>query len=96
MVLNKLIISQIDDLYKPSGSFIFNYLIPIVIITVWLYNVIRMSIKIQLKAAKTDWSTNKCSPKYLFVSGLIQPNPGLGVVGSTRNNFNDCVLNVNK
>ena len=94
MVLNKKIISQIDELYKPSGSFIFNYLIPIIIISVWLYNVIGLLIQIDLNASKINWNTNKCDPKYLFVSGLIQKEPGLGKVGSTRKNFTNCVANV--
>jgi hypothetical protein len=96
MVLTTEIINQIDDLYKPSGSFTFNYLIPTIVIGVWLYNVIRLLIQIQLNASKADWSKNKCDAKYLFVSGLIQTEPGLGKVGSTRKNFKDCVLRVNQ
>ena len=87
---------QIDDLYKPSGSFIFNYLIPIIIISVWLYNVIGLLIKIELSASKIDWETNKCSSKYLFVSGLIQPEPGLGKIGSSKKIFKQCVMNLIK
>jgi hypothetical protein len=88
-----MIINQINELYKPSGSFIFNYLLPILIIIIWLYNVISLLIKIQLNSSKINWAKNKCEPKYLFVSGLIQPEPGLGKIGSTRKNFKECVLN---
>jgi hypothetical protein len=94
MVLHQTTINQIDDLYKPSGSFIFNYLIPIIIISIWLYNVIGLLIQIELNASKTDWKTSKCTSKYLFISGLIQPEPGLGKIGSTRKNFKECVMNL--
>ncbi len=94
MVLNRTNINQIEQLYKPSSSFTFNYLIPIVVIVVWLYNVIGLLIKIELNASKIGWSKNKCNPKYLFVSGLIQSEPGMGKIQSTRKNFNQCVLDV--
>ena len=92
MVLTQSIIIQVEDLYKPSGSFVFDYLIPIIIICVWLYNVIGLLLKIELNASKSDWAKNKCNSKYLFVSGLIQPEPGLGKIGSTRKNFKECVI----
>ena len=88
-----LLTEQIDELYKPSGSFIFNYLIPIIIISVWLYNVIALLIKIQLSSTKLSWKQNKCSPSYLFVSGLIEPVVGESAALTTKNNFNECVLN---
>ena len=94
MVLHQTTIDQINDLYKPSGSFIFNYLIPIGIIIVWLYNVIGLLTKIELSVSQKDWKTNKCTSKYLFVSGLIQPEPGLGKIGSSRKNFKECVMNL--
>jgi hypothetical protein len=87
---------QINELYKPSGSFIFNYLIPIVIIVIWLYNVISLLIKIEINSTKTTWSQQKCNPKYLFISGLIQTEPGKGVIQTTKKNFKQCVIDASK
>ena len=87
---------QINELYKPSGSFIFNYLIPIVIIVIWLYNVISLLIKIEINYTKTIWSQEKCNPKYLFISGLIQTEPGKSVIQTTKNNFKNCVIDASK
>lgn len=92
MVLSQKILNQINELYEPSGSFIYYYLLPTIIIIIWLYNILSLLVSIEINSSKENWSQNKCTPKYLFFSGLIQPEPGLGKVGSTRKNFKDCVL----
>jgi len=96
MVLTGKIVNQIDELYKPSGSFIFNYLIPIIVIVVWLQNVYSLLTQIELNSSKSEWKQNKCDPKYLFISGLIQPEPGKGAIQTTRTNFKNCVLDIIK
>jgi hypothetical protein len=63
------------------------YVICIIFITITTYYIIR----INLTLSKIDWAKNKCVPKYMFVSGFIQKEPGLNILGSISKNFKQCI-----
>ncbi len=80
----------IKELYKPGDPFIFNYIIPIGVIIIWLYYTIYYIIQIEINVSK-KFPKNKCNSKYLFVSGFIQKEYDENILTSTKNNFKRCV-----
>ena len=68
------------DVFIPYGICI----IFIIIITYYI-------IRINLTISKVNWTKNKCVPKYMFVSGFIQKEPGLNILGSISKNFKQCI-----
>ena len=83
-------ITLIKELYKPGDPFIFNYVIPIGVIIMWLYYMFYYMIQIELSVLK-KMPKNNCSSKYLFVSGFIQKDYDESILASTKNNFKKCV-----
>lgn len=43
-----------------------------------------------------DWNKQKCNPEYLFYSGYIKTNPNSSPFESTKDNFNDCIIQYGK
>ena len=75
-----------DDFYESYG---FNLFIILFFISVVIY----LLVKIELKVYRKKWSSLKCHPKYLFISGFIQREDNLGPIYSTFHNYNECIQN---
>ena len=66
-------------------------LIPYIICIIFMLITIYYIIRINMTMSKSNWEKNKCLPKFMFVSGFIQKEPGLNVLGSTIKNFKKCI-----
>ena len=90
--MNKTLIDKLGKIYKSSkDDFIFDYVVPAFFIITYLCIVTIQYIKTNLLESKTSWSSSKCVPKYMFVSGLINKLPQESILGSTYDNFEKCV-----
>ena len=88
---NQIIVTDfLKELYSPQDSLII-YLIPIIIIFIVILIVIYYLVLIDLNLSKNNWETNKCIPKYMFLSGFIQKNENEGVLGTINTTFKKCV-----
>jgi hypothetical protein len=90
MNLDSKQIIALSKLCNPPLSLV-EMIIPIIIIFMALCFTIVYLIKIDLSTSNLDWEKNKCIPKYLFVSGFIQKEKGLGALASTQKNFKRCI-----
>jgi len=82
--------SKLNELYNPQLSII-EIILPFFIIFIVMCYTLSLFIQIDLTASSLNWEKNKCLPKYMFVSGFIQKEEGLGVLASTQKNFKNCV-----
>ena len=82
-------IIQLNQILNNTSSIdiLIPYVICIIFITITTYYIIR----INLTLSKINWDKNKCVPKYMFVSGFIQKEPGLNILGSISKNFKQCI-----
>lgn len=80
----KTIVKKLND---TSGEINF---LPILIIFVSLIIIVTYLIKIEIHTNGTNWEMNKCSSKYVFFSGFLNPQ---GENGSkkTMKNFQECI-----
>ena len=74
---------------KYGGSLLMSLLLVLAFTGVVLY----LRIMSQLKAMRTDWASNRCSPGVLPFAGAIVWKPGQTFFEATAENFNGC-LNV--
>jgi hypothetical protein len=81
----KTILTIFDN--KSDIDILIPYIICIIFILITIYYIIR----INMTMSKSNWEKNKCLPKFMFVSGFIQKEPGLNVLGSTIKNFKQCI-----
>ena len=81
---------KLHKLINPSLS-MFDISLPFIIIFIVFCIVFGLIIKIDLSTSGLDWEKNKCIPKYMFISGFIKKEPGLGILASTSKNFKKCV-----
>jgi len=90
--MNKTLIDKLGKIYKStSEDFVFNYMLPSFFIITYLCIITIKYIKTNLLESKTTWSSSKCVPKYMFVSGLLNKEPTESILGSTYDNFEKCV-----
>jgi hypothetical protein len=90
--MNKTLIDKLGKIYKSSGDdFVFNYMLPSFFIITYFFIITIKYIKTNLLESKTTWSSSKCVPKYMFVSGLLNKEPTESILGSTYDNFEKCV-----
>ena len=83
---------KIEKLYKPiDDDIIFSLIIPAIFLITFAIIIIQLYIKTTLKESNFNWNENKCVPKYMFVSGFINPTPEKSALTSTYDNFNQCV-----
>ncbi len=90
-------IYTLNKLYNPPLSLLDKVLPFIIIFMVGCFTIAYL-IKIDLSTSNLDWEKNKCIPKYMFVSGFIKKENGLGILASTKKNFKNCIndyLNTN-
>ena len=80
----------INDLYHPQLSII-EIIIPFIIIFIVLCITLTLMLQIEISASSLNWEKNKCIPKYMFMSGFIQKEDGLGILASTQKNFKNCI-----
>jgi len=64
-------------------------LFPLIIIICSIAIIIMYLVKIEININGTNWEKNKCSSKYVFLSGLMK-NSGDGMEQSLVN-FNECI-----
>ena len=88
--MDQVLNSKLNELYHPPISII-EIMLPFIIIFIVMCYTLSMMIQIDLTASSLNWDKNKCLPKYLFVSGFIQKEDGLGILASTQKNFKKCV-----
>ena len=81
----------LKSIYKSEDNLILDYTIPALIVIIFIVIITKYYIQTSLNESKVDWSTNKCIPKYMFVSGFIKNKPGKNSLESTYDNFSDCV-----
>jgi len=90
LLTNKNLQDKLNKLINPPLSMV-DKLLPFIIIFIVLCIVLALIIKIELSASGLDWEKNKCIPKYMFISGFIKKENGLGILASTSQNFKKCV-----
>ena len=83
---------KLNKLINPPLSMVDKSL-PFIIIFIVFCVVLGLMIQIDLSTSGLDWEKNKCVPKYMFISGFIKKEPGLGILASTSKNFKNCVTN---
>jgi hypothetical protein len=81
----------LKKIYVQEDSFLADYALPFLLIFTFSLIIFIYYIKANLYESKTDWSTNRCVPKYMFVSGFINKEPGSNVLASIYDNFASCV-----
>jgi len=82
----------LQKIYKPdSDGMMVTFVIPFMFSITLIFIVISLYIQATLLESKINWTTNKCVPKYMFVSGFIKKNPGVNPLASTYDNFKQCV-----
>ena len=81
----------LKNIYKPTDEYFLLYGLPSSIIIILVMTITSLFMKAQLGESKTNWTINKCVPKYMFVSGFIKKNPDSNELSSTYDNFKDCV-----
>ena len=72
---------------KSDIDILIPYIICIIFIIITIYYIIR----INMTMSKSNWEKNKCIPKFMFISGFIQKEKGLNLLGSTIKNFKQCI-----
>jgi hypothetical protein len=89
-------ITILKEIYKPVDSSYILVMMPLLIC--FFTGIITMYyvIKIDLNVSNLDWEKNRCVPKYMFVSGFIQKEKNLGILGSIDTNFKKCVYKLNR
>ena len=83
--------TSIIELYQPSESIMGDYIIPFIIILIFIIIILNLYLKNNVNEAKLNWNVNKCIPKYMFISGFVKKNPNSGILGSTYDNFRSCI-----
>jgi hypothetical protein len=82
----------LQKIYKPdSDGMMVTFVIPFIFLATLIFIIIGLYIQATLLESKINWATNKCVPKYMFVSGFIKKSPGLNELASTYDNFKQCV-----
>ena len=81
---------KLIKLINPPLSIV-EQILPFIIIFIVFCIVITLMIQIDLSTSGLDWEKNKCIPKYMFISGFIKKEEGLGILASTRQNFKKCI-----
>ncbi len=83
------VVKTISDIYKNkiitsnnSNSFIY-------VIIIFIFVFIYLIIEFNRQAILLDWKNNKCNPRYMFISGMIQNEVQDGVQ-YTYDNFLEC------
>jgi len=92
---NQETINLLKEIYKPTDSTL-SFMLPIIICLTTGIITMYYLIKIEINASRVNWDKNKCLPKYMFISGFIQKEQNLGVLGSIDKNFKRCVTNITK
>jgi hypothetical protein len=83
-------------IYKSESSSIINFLMPFIVVFIFFVIIINYTIQIDLAIANLNWDTNKCVPKYMFVSGFVNSNKTEGILEYTKKNFNKCIKQLSK
>ena len=81
----KIILTIFDN--KSDIDILIPYIICIIFIIITIYYIIR----INMTMSASNWEKNKCIPKFMFISGFIQKEKGLNLLGSTIKNFKQCI-----
>lgn len=90
--MNKTLIDKLSKIYKYSDDdYVFDYIVPTAIIITYVCIIIIKYIQADLLESKTSWSSSRCVPKYMFVSGFINKKINETPLGSTYDNFEKCV-----
>lgn len=84
-------IVKLKEIYKPTESILLDYILPFLIIFIFLICILIMFIRVQLLQQATVWTKEQCVPKYMFMSGIIAQNPGSGMLKTTYDNFVSCI-----
>ena len=82
--------SKLNEIYHPQLSIV-EIILPFLIIFIVMCIKLTLMIQIDLTTSSLNWDKNKCIPKYMFVSGFIQKEDGLGILASTQKNFKNCI-----
>jgi hypothetical protein len=88
--MNPKMLYDINNIYHTQPSII-EIIVPFIIIFIVMCITITLMIQAELTASSLNWDKNKCVPKFMFVSGFIQKEKGLGILASTQKNFKNCV-----
>lgn len=84
----KTIVNKFND---TTGEINF---LPILIIFVSLIIIFTYIIKIEIHSNGTNWEMNKCSSKYVFFSGFLNPQ-GENGAEKTMKSFQECIKRFN-
>ena len=94
--IERIDIINIIKKFDSSISTEFNIL-PFLIFFIGLIIIIIYLIKIEVNSNGKNWETNKCIPKYMFVSGFIEKEEdSTGVLDSTYTTFKKCIKKFGK
>jgi hypothetical protein len=74
---------------KLNNSPSFN-LLPLIIFVVSIIIIVIYLIKIEIHSNGRNWERNKCSSKYVFFSGFLNPQ-GENGASKTMKNFQECI-----
>ena len=85
----EIIYKQLNSIMNKKSSI--EIFLPWLICIIFMFITIYYIIRINLTLSKSNWEQNKCVPKYMFVSGFIQKEPGFNILGSISKNFKDCI-----
>ena len=80
----KGIVNKLND---SSGDF---NLLPFIILAISIIIIVVYLIKIEIHSNGTNWEKNKCSSKYVFFSGFLNPQ-GENGAQKTIKNFQECI-----
>ena len=81
----------LKQIYNHEESFLVDYALPSLFLITFFIIIFIYYIKANLYESKVDWSVNKCVPKYMFVSGYINKDPGKNALSAIYDNFASCV-----
>jgi hypothetical protein len=86
-------IKILEQIYDPPES-IYTPLIPfLIVLFVFLFTMVYL-MKININISRSEWTNNKCVPKYMFISGFIENNKEHGNLKSTYINFKECIKKI--
>jgi len=78
----------VKKLNNNSGGINF---LPIIIVIIAIMIIVIYLIRIEIYSNGNNWETNKCSSKYVFFSGFLNPQ-GEDGAKKTMKNFQECII----
>lgn len=71
-------------------------LLTIIIISIYLYGILRQSITAKIQPIKDDWVNQRCKPHIIPIAGMINTPDNESAFTSTKTNFEYCMQNILK